>query len=78
MKVYKIILLIFLFVSACAPFTEEQAAPTTLAVTATAQLTETLESTSTPTETITPTVTFLPPSNCHQLSPLPRHLPSRP
>ena len=60
MKVYKIILLIFLFVSACAPSTEEQAPPTTLAVTATAKLTETLESTSTPTETITPTVTSTP------------------
>lgn len=60
MKAYKIILLIFLFVSACASSTEEQATPTTLAVTATAKLTETLESTSTPTETITPTVTVTP------------------
>lgn len=60
MKVYKIILLIFLFVSACASSTEEQATPTTLAVTATAKLIETLESTSTPTETITPTVTVTP------------------
>ncbi len=60
MKVYKIMVLIFLFVSACAPSTEDQATPTTIAVTATAKLTETPESTFTPTETITPTVTFTP------------------
>jgi len=60
MKVYRIMVLIFLFVSACAPSTEDQATPTTIAVTATAKLTETPESTFTPTETITPTVTFTP------------------
>ena len=60
MKVYKIMVLIFLFVSACAPSTEDQATPTTIAVTATAKLTEMPESTFTPTETITPTVTFTP------------------
>jgi hypothetical protein len=60
MKVYKIILLIFLFVSACAPSTGEQATPTTIAVTATTVLTETPEATFTPTETITLTATFTP------------------
>lgn len=60
MKVYKIILLIFLFVSACTPSTEEQATPTAIAVTATTVLTETPEATFTPTDTITPTVTLTP------------------
>jgi len=60
MKVYRIMVLIFLFVSACAPSTEDQATPTTIAVTATAKLTEMPESTFTLTETITPTVTFTP------------------
>src|SRR5512132_2004577 len=60
MKVYKIILLIFLFASACTPSTEEQATPAIVVVTATAKLTETLGPTSTPTETIAPTVTFTP------------------
>jgi hypothetical protein len=60
MKVYKIILLIFLFVSACGPSTEEQATPTPIAVTATNPWTETPEATFTPIETLTPTVTFTP------------------
>jgi hypothetical protein len=62
MKVHKIILLIFLFVSACAPSTEEQTTPTAIAVTATAILTETPVATFTPTRTATlvPTLTFTP------------------
>src|SRR6266540_4909931 len=60
MKVYKIILLIFLFVSACAPSTEEQATPTAIAVTATTVLTETPEATFTPSVTKTPTAIFTP------------------
>lgn len=62
MKVYKIMLLIFLFVSACAPSTEEPAAPTTIAVTATMAMTKTPEPTSTPTstDTATPAATLTP------------------
>jgi len=60
MKVYKFILLIFLFVSACAPSTEDQVTPATIAVTATSVLTETPEATFTPSETITPTATLTP------------------
>src|SRR5690349_8570288 len=60
MKVYEIILLICLFVSACAPSTQAQATSTSIAVTSTTILTETPEVTFTPTETLTPTVTFTP------------------
>ncbi len=60
MKVYKIILMIFLFISACAPSTEELPTPTVVAVTATPTFTETPKATFTPTETLTPTVTFTP------------------
>jgi len=60
MKVYKIILMIFLFISACAPSTEELPTPTVEAVTATPTFTETPKATFTPTETLTPTVTFTP------------------
>jgi hypothetical protein len=59
-KIHKIILLIFLFVSACTPSTEDQVTPTSIAVTSTAIWTETPETTFTPTETLTPTVTFTP------------------
>jgi hypothetical protein len=58
MKVCKIMLLIFLFVSACAPSTEKQVTRTINAVTATMMLTETPEATST--ETATPAITFTP------------------
>jgi hypothetical protein len=68
MKVYRIVLLIFLFVSSCAPSTEEPATQTATAVTATATGTETPTSTSTlaPTKTltatpaVTPTITATP------------------
>ena len=60
MKVYKIILMIFLFISACAPSTEELPTPTVVAVTATPTFTETPKATFTPTETLAPTVTFIP------------------
>ena len=60
MKIYRIIFLIFLMVSACAPSTEEQVTSTPVAVTATSVWTETLAATSTPTETITPTITLTP------------------
>lgn len=60
MKFYKIILLIFLLVSACAPSTEVQATLTVLAVTSTATMTDTPEPTFTPTRTLTPTVIFTP------------------
>ena len=60
MRVYKIILLVFLFASACTPSTGEQATPTIVDVTATVPLTETPETTLTPTETIAPTVTATP------------------
>ena len=60
MKIYRSILLIFLFVSACAPSTQEQPTPTSTSVTSTTTSTETPEATFTPTETLTPTVTFTP------------------
>lgn len=60
MKAYNIILLICLFVSACASSTQEHATPTAIAATSTATLTETPEATFTPTETLTSTVTFTP------------------
>ena len=63
MKVYKIILVIFLFVSACALSTQEQMNPTNPAPTAAATMqafTKTSEPTSTPTETSTPTITATP------------------
>jgi hypothetical protein len=61
MKVYRIILLIFFFVSACAPSTEEQVTPmTTTIITTTATLTETPEATRTPTKTFTPAATSTP------------------
>ena len=60
MKIYRSILLIFLFVSACAPSMQEQATPTSTSVTSTPTSTETPEATFTPTETLTPTVTFTP------------------
>jgi hypothetical protein len=59
-KIYKIIFVIFLFISACAPSTEEQITSTAIAVTATTTFTETPKATLTPTETLTPTVTFTP------------------
>jgi Predicted solute binding protein len=59
-KIDKIIFVIFLFISACAPSTEEQITSTAIAVTATATFTETPKATLTPTETLTPTVTFTP------------------
>src|SRR6266540_1389996 len=58
MKFYKIILMIFLLVSACAPSTEEQATPTSPAITATEESTETAAPTFTPAITLTPTVPF--------------------
>src|SRR5688572_6391795 len=63
MKVYRIILLIFLFVSACAPSTQEQATPTRTTITNTSEpSTETPSATFTPTPTkaFTPTVRFTP------------------
>jgi hypothetical protein len=61
MRVYKIILLIFLFISACAPSTQQ---PTSTApvITATEESTETPEPTTTPTRTQTsvPTATLTP------------------
>jgi hypothetical protein len=71
MRVYKIILLIFLFVTACAPSAEEQATPTSPAVTVTATtqpftetpqatLTPTRTATSEPTNTLTPTIELSP------------------
>lgn len=60
MKFYKIILLIFVFVSACAPSTEVPVTPTVPAVTSTTTLTDTPEATFTPTKTLTPTITFTP------------------
>ena len=62
MKVYKIILLILIFVSACAPSTEQQATPTIPPGTATETLTDTPEATFTPTRTVTsePTITSTP------------------
>jgi hypothetical protein len=71
MKVHKIILLIFLFVAACAPSAEEQATPTVAAATATittqpftetpeATVTPTRTATSKPTNTLTPTIELSP------------------
>jgi hypothetical protein len=66
MKVYKIILLIFLLVSACAPSNQEQTTSTepAVAATATEELTETpiatVTLTTTRTATFTPRVTFTP------------------
>lgn len=69
MKVYKIIVLIFLFVAACAPSAEEQATPAIAAVTATtraftetpeATVTLTRTATSIPTNTLTPTIELSP------------------
>src|SRR5215211_7347776 len=60
MKVCKILLLIFLFVSACAPSTEEQVTPTLPMLTATEALTETPTATLTPTKILTSTGTFTP------------------
>jgi hypothetical protein len=53
--------MIFLFVSACAPSTEEPVTPTTTIITATADnLTETPVATFTPTKTVTPAAAFTP------------------
>jgi len=53
--------MIFLFVSACAPATEEQVTPTNTNITATADiLTETPVITFTPAKTVTPAATFTP------------------
>src|SRR6185295_1464067 len=60
MNIYKIILLIFLMVSACTPSIGEQVTSTQVAVTATVVRTETPTATATPTETITSTITFTP------------------
>ena len=62
MKVYKIILMIFLFVSACAPATEPSPTATSPVSTATTESTEIPEPTSTTTRTATaePTFTFTP------------------
>jgi hypothetical protein len=69
MKVYKVILLIFFFVAACAPSNEEQVTPAAPAATATTQaFTETPEptvtltrtATSRPTNTLTPTLEVSP------------------
>ena len=62
MRVYKIILLIFLFVSACTPSPQEQVSPTAPVMTATEEFTETPEATVTRTNTATPdpTLTFTP------------------
>src|SRR5512146_3147694 len=63
MKVDKIILLIFLLVTACAPSIEEQVTSTVPAATATSttpNFTETPEPTFTPTETSAPTATLTP------------------
>jgi hypothetical protein len=62
MRVLKITLLIFLFVSACTPATQEPATSTAPPVTATETSTETPEPTATPTrtETAVPTATLTP------------------
>ena len=67
MKAYQFVLLSFLFVSACSFPTEEQAAPTVSAATATEEIftetptaTQTMTRTATPTETSIPTITFTP------------------
>lgn len=58
MKIYKIIFLISLMISACTPSTEEQVTSTSIAVTATSAQTDTPTATSLSTQTITSTVTF--------------------
>ena len=61
MKICRIALLVFLFVSACAPSTEERVTPTNTDITATADtLTEAPIITFTPTKTVTPAATFTP------------------
>jgi hypothetical protein len=70
MNVYKIIVMVFLFVSACAPAPQEQLTPTVPAATATRLSTETPEATPTrtstrtataePTMTLTPTIALSP------------------
>lgn len=62
MRVYKIIFLIFLFLSACAPSAQEPATSTVPPGTATEAATETPEPTATPvrTETAVPTATLTP------------------
>lgn len=64
MRVYKIILLILIFVSACAPSTQQPSTPTAQMSTATEEFTETPEatitSTATQTATSEPTLTFTP------------------
>jgi len=60
MKVYQIILLIFLFFSACAPSAQEQATPTAPVITPTNILMETPANILTPTQTFTPTVILTP------------------
>lgn len=61
MNANRISLLIFLFISACAPSAEEQPTPTATTITATAEpLTETPIATFTPTKTSTPAVTLTP------------------
>ena len=62
MKICWIALLVFLFVSACAPSTEEPATVTATAITATAAETKTSTPTLTvtPTKTLTPTLAFTP------------------
>ena len=74
MKVYKIMLMIFLFVSACAPSTEKPATSTTIAVPSTTEFTSTPETTSTITETLAPTATLTP---TIELSPTATAVPSQ-
>src|SRR5689334_406388 len=61
MNVCKIMLLIFLLVSACTPSKEEQATPAAIAMSATTASTDTPEVTPTSTHTaMPPTLTFTP------------------
>ena len=62
MRVYKVILLIYLLVSACAPATQERPTPTGPVMTATKAATDTpaATATSTPTATSAPTSTLTP------------------
>ena len=60
MRIYKIILVIFLFVAACAPAAEQQPTSTAPVSTATQEPTETPKPTFTPTETTTATLTSTP------------------
>ena len=64
MKAYKIILMIFLFIAACAPSRQQLITPTAPVQTATVESTETPEPTSTSTHTATssPILTFTPTS----------------